>query len=1394
MVDAPPLAAAPGTASGSPDARASRRQGDEADEKAHVVVAVRTRPLNGRELATAGSGERTLSYPGPQRVVLEHKGQEHSFIFDHVFGDGTTQEQIFQGLGVQCLDQAFGGYNSTIFAYGQTGSGKTHTMMSHAGPEEDWGLVPRISAGLYRRIDELTAAHSSRGFLVQCSFLEIYNEVVHDLLVPRSKQSKGGGLEIKEAKGIGIYVKDLTEVVVEDARRLSRLIRDGFEYRSTASTNMNDRSSRSHCIFTIKLHQKDTVDSTKNTISKVNLVDLAGSERAKATGAEGVRLKEGANINKSLSALGNVINSLSSMESGKKKVYVPYRDSKLTRVLQESLGGNCLCTMVATLSAAPGAAEETLSTLNYARRAKVIKTVALKNEEAAQVKQLEMEVQALRQKLDQAMSVAGPGEQRELEEKHRNQIQQLEAFISQSWEDKQQKSKQYEEDRKMAQEEAQRAVEQLIDEQRRRVELLEQHGDLLLTLRSVEALGSGLCAGWPERIAAFVKLGRKLHSQLRAMHLYRDSASTDFTTLAELCAAAGDLAAAADVAAAAALRSSCEAKLGSMGRELDALAELEQQAYQLFHVLAPEVDVALSEAISAAAAGADADGTEARLAREELEGLLRVVRRQLARHYADLCAELQAEARPLGLQGELGRLSECLAAVSGQDWLEQDGLAAELREEAEEALGLAGTPPLLATLGLASSELPDSCLHASSNVAAARSARLRQSTAHGGWFPEAGGSDEYLEISLPTSAGESGGSSSSTAVVGVSLQGRLPCTGRWRQTYELLGLALGPSDSVLVHTQDKMFVRPAVRLVYDLSLSLVHDMACLGDGEQGWRIPPELLVYEDMTRDQKVRYFQELVDRTNSAWAETRSLEVHEAGTGLVETFTGLVKLAPADILGGKNCEETNRLLQLLAYFAIARATGSSASSMITPQWVTSWKLECFVEGDGWQWWGAPKGGTAEQAELLEGNNDATSIDLVCLSAPVRASKLRVRPVSWHGPQPGLRCEVHVAVAAEGDLSAWSEGADDLQYEVSISLRPRLDLALRALSELQRALEERRRAQLLSEGALKEQARQELGALEQQLQGSLDRIQELEARAAVAEASLLGARAENERLGEVAQGLEAELEAVSDSRDSAGEKLAELARQSEEWRREVDELTEQLAVVSDERDAARSQHEELFNRVAATDEDLVKAHTSYVDLTQRLQEQELRCQSTDMLMEEWQTTSSEVERLSQENQELIAARARLQSEVDRLRAEHPERATQGDLEARAAQLEAEVADLRAQRDNLKLERQSDAAKRDKLEAKRKDLKNRLAQSEQARKTALDRCEELFQKLARGEAPLAPSAQWGAAGSVLDVPASDVGLRAASGAGEDGAPPVGSPATESRPSSASPSRPPSSRQA
>merc|ERR1740138_344448 len=291
--------------------------------------------------------------------------------------------------------------------------------MSGAPTPDLRGIIPRINEELFRRVAEEQSG-TTRKFLVMCSYFEIYNEIIFDLLNPESDRSKlGGGLQIKEHPVMGIYVKDLTEIVAEDAKKLEDMLEQGNKSRAVSSTLMNSTSSRSHSIFTIKIHQKDEEDKSRNVFAKLNLVDLAGSERQKGTGATGQTLKEGANINKSLSALGNVINALVECANGK-KVFIPYRNSKLTRVLQESLGGNSLCTMLATLSPAACNFEETMSTLRYANRAKAIKVSATKNEEASQISRLKAEVEELKKKLS-AGEGAGDGPGRGLTESEREQ-------------------------------------------------------------------------------------------------------------------------------------------------------------------------------------------------------------------------------------------------------------------------------------------------------------------------------------------------------------------------------------------------------------------------------------------------------------------------------------------------------------------------------------------------------------------------------------------------------------------------------------------------------------------------------------------------------------------------------------------------------------------------------------------------------------------------------------------------------------------------------------------------------------------------------------------------------------------------------------------------------------
>lgn len=263
---------------------------------------------------------------------------------------------VYNDLALPLLTKAFDGYNGTIFAYGQTSSGKTHTMMGYDG---DLGIIPRMNMDIFKRIKDLTT--DQRKFLIEVSYLEIYNEQINDLLCLSDEK-----LTIRENPKLGVYVEGLSHFIVSSPEQLNQYIDQGNQVRRVASTNMNNRSSRSHSCFIIKVDQKQTViegDTQKETSleAKINLVDLAGSERAAKTGATGDTLKEGAAINKSLSALGNVINALT---DPKKNKHIPYRDSKLTRLLQTSLGGNALTIMIAAVSPAKVNYEETISTLN----------------------------------------------------------------------------------------------------------------------------------------------------------------------------------------------------------------------------------------------------------------------------------------------------------------------------------------------------------------------------------------------------------------------------------------------------------------------------------------------------------------------------------------------------------------------------------------------------------------------------------------------------------------------------------------------------------------------------------------------------------------------------------------------------------------------------------------------------------------------------------------------------------------------------------------------------------------------------------------------------------------------------------------------------------------------
>ena len=313
------------------------------------------------------------------------------------------QDNLFDDLGTPLLDNAFQGYNNCIFAYGQTGSGKSYSMMGYG---KEYGVIPRICQSMFQRIDEIQR-DPKLGCTVEVSYLEIYNERVRDLLNPSNK----GNLKVREHPSTGPYVEDLAKLVVRSFEEIENLMDEGNKARTVAATSMNETSSRSHAVFTLTLTQKrhdaeTSMDTEK--VSRISLVDLAGSERATSTGATGARLKEGAEINRSLSTLGRVIAALADvaagkLTAGKKKgaSLVPYRDSILTWLLKDSLGGNSMTAMIAAISPADVNYEETLGTLRYADSAKRIRNHAVVNEDpnARMIRELKEELSQLRSKL-----------------------------------------------------------------------------------------------------------------------------------------------------------------------------------------------------------------------------------------------------------------------------------------------------------------------------------------------------------------------------------------------------------------------------------------------------------------------------------------------------------------------------------------------------------------------------------------------------------------------------------------------------------------------------------------------------------------------------------------------------------------------------------------------------------------------------------------------------------------------------------------------------------------------------------------------------------------------------------------------------------------------------------
>ncbi|KAF2646352.1 kinesin-domain-containing protein [Massarina eburnea CBS 473.64] len=403
-----------------------------ADDPGNVKVVVRCRAFLRREREKGtqclvhmdpATNTTTLNAPGENtengmRRALEDK----EFVFDKSFWSHDEedahyahQEDVYRSFGEEFLDHNFNGYHTCIFAYGQTGSGKSYTMM---GTPENPGLIPRTCEELFDRIEEEPTPNTS--YHVQVSYFEVYNEHVRDLLVPRSPLPNY--LKIRDSPRDGVYVQGLTEVEVKSYADVARLMKQGDLTRTTASTKMNDTSSRSHAVFTIRLKQIThslLSDETIERTARMRLVDLAGSERAKSTEASGQRLKEGGQINRSLTTLGRVIAALADPKrhhgkGRRSREVVPFRDSVLTWLLKDSLGGNSKTAMVACI--APSDYDETLSTLRYADQAKKIRTRASVNQDCMSAAQRDAQIAAMSEQIRSLQVCVNAVSQRKREE------------------------------------------------------------------------------------------------------------------------------------------------------------------------------------------------------------------------------------------------------------------------------------------------------------------------------------------------------------------------------------------------------------------------------------------------------------------------------------------------------------------------------------------------------------------------------------------------------------------------------------------------------------------------------------------------------------------------------------------------------------------------------------------------------------------------------------------------------------------------------------------------------------------------------------------------------------------------------------------------------------------
>lgn len=977
---------------------------EDQNENENIRVAVRCRPMNEREIQCQANTCFTLDQGTAVLTNPENATEQHRFAYDFVYEMDEKQHTVYQDIGQPILARAFEGYNGTIFAYGQTGSGKSFSMTGVLGSGELEGLIPRMNKGIFDRIELDKVQAPDVLYLVECSFFEIYNEIIYDLLNPSKdpKQMKRG-LEIKEHAALGIYVKGLQERVVEQHDQVLELMKLGQQSRTVGSTLMNAESSRSHSIFIIKIHQKNATDETKNLFAKINLVDLAGSERASSTGASGSRLKEGANINKSLSALGNVINALVEVSRTEKKQFIPYRNSKLTRVLQESLGGNSLCSMLATLSPATINFSETLSTLKYASRAKSIKVKARKNEESSQISKLNDEIEALKRKLQEQTTTGtvDPQEKILLVSKYEKQIQEMDEIRKQTWEDKVKLSRRHEMERKKMARDKALAEQKIQEEKKKKWTMLEQNGDMELAIRACVELTSP-SPPWIDRVLKMKTLERQVVENRTLIAVFKTSLDKDVDTWQN---------GSPDLATQHLLSRQCVSKLQNIQQESLNVLKLEQEVLSMNQ----ELIIGLQNAISALHIESSESTSLSRQQKrvyDEQNQALTITLRMLTLKKDDYLKSAQQERKRLFRMTVLA--DQLRTELSGETIVESISTS-------EASLELEVVDNSLEQFDDAVLDLPDSCFSASSNTCHASKARILGSEA---WYPSTGDTSPYLQITLPTphyiSEIQIQGtdairtdddtsqvlSHSKSSQVLEMYQDMSIVTGDMEQTYSIVGNVI--SWESLLKTSKlprKLLTRPPVRFLHDVISQVILNTGYAADLYSD----AEMDYNQVQSKTDRVEYLTKIISKVNECLAQDDQLQVKAT-----------------DVTAGKQVELTLQFLSHLGLTALKYWTENATKESDEKETIqAAWTRQCMIKlsADGRDWHT-----TDEPLPACTDSSTIVSMKLSDQLLKVPALFVRILPVAFERAA-ALRVSVKGSILADHDVHMKGMGRQAKAYE-----------------------------------------------------------------------------------------------------------------------------------------------------------------------------------------------------------------------------------------------------------------------------------------------------------------------------------------------------------------------------